>query len=240
MKNRSLDNFLLSSTDEPRNLLTWEQRFKIAFGALREGSPTSMRSARIALYRTLTRNIGYLAPEWLANLPVASNKICTVMKFGKGNIKNILHKRLAEFQIDKDQVMRTIQVLVHPRAASQQPKMGKVMKMLGVNKVEIPLAPKATLEGSVGRTSINASGSTSAPSTFAASALAPPLFLIIANWSLYTFNFWDEGKEAKCMSHEHIEAHSIHGVIKAKKFVRELKSNNCQYSIKPYVNLGGV
>ncbi|KAA8538592.1 hypothetical protein F0562_028214 [Nyssa sinensis] len=155
-------------------------------------------------YRTLksvwgTR--GYLAPEWLANLPINSKSdvysygmvlleivsgrrnfevseetnqkklsFWAYEEFEKGNVKGIVDKRLANHEVDMEQVMRAIQVSFWciQEQPSQRPMMGKVVQMLeGITKIERPSAPKAMTEGSV-----NGTGSVSALSTFATSALA--------------------------------------------------------------------
>ncbi|KAL5715774.1 hypothetical protein ACHQM5_017548 [Ranunculus cassubicifolius] len=162
-------------------------------------------------YRTLTSvrgTRGYLAPEWLANLPITSKsdiysygmvlleivsgrrnfevseetnrkKFSTwaYEEFERGNVKNIVDKRLGEHEIDMEQVKRAIEVSFWciQEQPSQRPTMGKVVQMLeGITEIGKPPAPKATTEGSVGGTSIgNASSSVSALSIFATSAQAP-------------------------------------------------------------------
>ncbi|GAB4844839.1 hypothetical protein Ancab_038227 [Ancistrocladus abbreviatus] len=163
-------------------------------------------------YRTLTSvrgTRGYLAPEWLANLPMTSKSdvysygmvlleivsgrrnfdvsaetngkkfsLWAYEEFDKANVRCIVDKRLAEFEIDMAQVLRAIQVSFWciQEQPSQRPVMGKVLQMLeGIVEIEKPPAPKAVPEGSVGGASINVSStiSISSLSTFAASAPAP-------------------------------------------------------------------
>ncbi|KAJ8551251.1 hypothetical protein K7X08_000621 [Anisodus acutangulus] len=160
-------------------------------------------------HRTLTSHVrgtrGYLAPEWLANLPITSKsdvysygmvlleivsgkrnfevseetnrKKCSLWayeEFERGNTEAILDKKLSKQEMNMEQVIRAIQVSFWciQEQPSQRPTMGKVVQMLeGVMEIDRPPAPRAT-EGSFAGTSLNAS-STSALSTFAASAPAP-------------------------------------------------------------------
>ncbi|KAK9290187.1 hypothetical protein L1049_008353 [Liquidambar formosana] len=161
-------------------------------------------------YRTLTSvrgTRGYLAPEWLANLPITSKSdvysygmvlleivsgkrnfevsaetnrkkfsMWAYEEFEKGNVEGIIDKRLADSEVDMEQVMRAIQVSFWciQEQPSHRPMMGKVVQMLeGITEIEKPPAPKAVTEGSIGGTSINGSSGVSALSTFAASAPAP-------------------------------------------------------------------
>ncbi|KAI4346586.1 hypothetical protein L6164_007470 [Bauhinia variegata] len=157
-------------------------------------------------HRTLTSvrgTRGYLAPEWIANLPITSKSdiysygmvlleivsgrrnfevseetnrmkfsIWAYEEFEKGNIKRILDKRLADQQVDMEQVHRAIQtsfwcIQEHP---SQRPTMGKVLQMLeGITEIEKPPAPKSVPEGSVAGTSTHLTSNVSMLSTVAAS-----------------------------------------------------------------------
>uniref|UniRef100_A0A2N9FLN9 Receptor-like serine/threonine-protein kinase n=1 Tax=Fagus sylvatica TaxID=28930 RepID=A0A2N9FLN9_FAGSY len=140
-------------------------------------------------YRTLTSirgTRGYLAPEWLANLPITSKsdiysygmvlleivsgrrnfevsaetdrkKFCVWAheEFEKGNVKGILDRRLADQEIDMEQVMRAIQVSFWciQEQPSHRPMMGKVVQMLeGIIEIEKPPAPNAGSEVSVNGT----------------------------------------------------------------------------------------
>ncbi|XP_010263190.1 PREDICTED: G-type lectin S-receptor-like serine/threonine-protein kinase At1g34300 [Nelumbo nucifera] len=160
--------------------------------------------------RTLTSvrgTRGYLAPEWLANLPITSKSdvysygmvllelvsgrrnfevsastshkkfsLWAYEEFERGNIENIVDRRLTEHDVDMEQAMRAVQVSFWciQEQPSQRPMMGKVVQMLeGITSIEKPPAPKATTEGSVSGTSINASSSVSNFSTFAASGPGP-------------------------------------------------------------------
>ncbi|XP_068660805.1 G-type lectin S-receptor-like serine/threonine-protein kinase At1g34300 isoform X2 [Aristolochia californica] len=159
--------------------------------------------------RTLTSvrgTRGYLAPEWLANLPITSKSdvysygmvlleivsgrrnfdvsedtggkkfsLWAYDEFDKGNFGSILDPRLADQEVDLDELGRAVQVSFWciQEQPSQRPTMGKVVQMLeGIMVIEKPPAPKAT-ESSLGSTSASASGSISALSTFAASAPVP-------------------------------------------------------------------
>ncbi|KAI5668330.1 hypothetical protein M9H77_18183 [Catharanthus roseus] len=161
-------------------------------------------------YRTLTSvrgTRGYLAPEWLANLPITSKSdvysygmvlleivsgkrnfevsaetnqkkfsLWAYEEFDRGNIENIVDKRLSRNEIDMEQVARAIQVSFWciQEQPSQRPMMGKVVQMLeGITDIGKPPAPKAVVvEGLVGGASITGS-SISALSTTAASAPVP-------------------------------------------------------------------
>ncbi|KAJ8541661.1 hypothetical protein K7X08_002477 [Anisodus acutangulus] len=160
-------------------------------------------------HRTLTSHVrgtrGYLAPEWLANLPITSKsdvysygmvlleivsgkrnfevseetnrKKCSLWayeEFERGNTEAIIDKKLSNQEMNMEQAIRAIRVSFWciQEQPSQRPTMGKVVQMLeGVMEIDRPPAPRAT-EGSLAGTSLNAS-STSALSTFAASAPAP-------------------------------------------------------------------
>ncbi|XP_058219219.1 G-type lectin S-receptor-like serine/threonine-protein kinase At1g34300 [Rhododendron vialii] len=165
-------------------------------------------------YRTLTSvrgTRGYLAPEWLANLPITSKSdvygfgmvlleivsgrrnfevseetsrekfsIWAYREFEKGNLKGIVDKRLTDFEMHMEQVVRAIQVSFWciQEQPSQRPMMGKVVQMLeGVTEVEKPPVPKAVPEGSVGEASFNGNSSVSGLSAFRSSAPAQSLSL---------------------------------------------------------------
>lgn len=132
-------------------------------------------------YRTLTSvrgTRGYLAPEWLANLPLTSKSdvfsygmvlletvsgrrnfdvsaetnhkrffLWAYEEFEKGNLIEIVDKRLVGQAIDMEQVNRVLQVSFWciQEQPSQRPMMGKVVQMIeGVIDIERPPAPKAT------------------------------------------------------------------------------------------------
>ncbi|XP_058750050.1 G-type lectin S-receptor-like serine/threonine-protein kinase At1g34300 [Vicia villosa] len=161
-------------------------------------------------HRTLTSvrgTRGYLAPEWIANLPVTSKSdvysygmvlleivsgrrnfdvsdetnrkkfsIWAYEEFEKGNIKGILDKRLADIEIDMEQVMRAIKVCFWciQEQPSQRPMMSKVVQMLeGVKEIEKPPPPKFVAEGPVSGTSTYISSNVSALSTIGASPNVP-------------------------------------------------------------------
>ncbi|KAK2366758.1 G-type lectin S-receptor serine/threonine-protein kinase SD2-5 [Trifolium repens] len=161
-------------------------------------------------HRTLTSvrgTRGYLAPEWIANLPVTSKSdvysygmvlleivsgkrnfdvsdetnrkkfsIWAYEEFEKGNIKGILDKRLADVEIDMEQVTRAVQVCFWciQEQPSQRPAMSKVVQMLeGVKEIEKPPPPKLVVEGPVSGTSTYISSNVSAFSTIGASPNVP-------------------------------------------------------------------
>jgi len=161
-------------------------------------------------HRTLTSvrgTRGYLAPEWIANLPITSISdvysygmvlleivsgkrnfdvsdetdrkkfsIWAYEEFEKGNIKGILDKRLADMEVDMEQVTRAIQVCFWciQEQPSQRPVMSKVVQMLeGVKEIEKPPPPKLVIEGPVSETSIYISSNVSAFSTIGASPNVP-------------------------------------------------------------------
>ncbi|KAM3735579.1 hypothetical protein ACB098_10G097000 [Castanea mollissima] len=161
-------------------------------------------------YRTLTSvrgTRGYLAPEWLANLPITSKSdiysygmvllelvsgrrnfevsaetnrkkfsLWAYEEFDKGNVKGILDRRLADQDVDMEQVVRAIQVSFWciQEQPSHRPMMGKVVQMLeGIIEIEKPPVPTGVSDGSVIGTSINVSSNVSIYSTIAASAPAP-------------------------------------------------------------------
>ncbi|KAK9101233.1 hypothetical protein Scep_024663 [Stephania cephalantha] len=138
-------------------------------------------------YRTLTSvrgTRGYLAPEWLANLPITSKSdvysygmvlleivsgrrnfevseetgrkkfsMWAYEEYEKGNIGNVIDKRLTERDVDMEQAMRLIMVSFWciQEQPSQRPTMGKVVQMLeGIMTIEAPPVPKASIESSVG------------------------------------------------------------------------------------------
>ncbi|CAJ1953279.1 unnamed protein product [Sphenostylis stenocarpa] len=161
-------------------------------------------------HRTLTSvrgTRGYLAPEWLANLPITSKSdvysygmvlleivsgrrnfdvseetnrkkfsIWAYEEFEKGNISEILDKRLSDQEVDMQQVKRAIQasfwcIQEHP---SQRPTMSRVLQMLeGVTEVEKPPTPKSVMEGTVSGTSTYLSSNASAFSTVGVSPPGP-------------------------------------------------------------------
>ncbi|KAL2335016.1 hypothetical protein Fmac_016229 [Flemingia macrophylla] len=161
-------------------------------------------------HRTLTSvrgTRGYLAPEWLANLPITSKSdvysygmvlleivsgrrnfdvseetnrkkfsIWAYEEFERGNMSGILDKRLADQEVNMEQVRRAIQasfwcIQEHP---SQRPTMSRVLQMLeGVTEIEKPPAPKSVMEGAVSGTSTYLSSNASAFSPFAASPPDP-------------------------------------------------------------------
>ncbi|MCL7027964.1 hypothetical protein MKW94_026420 [Papaver nudicaule] len=157
------------------------------------------------LYETLTSirgTRGYLAPEWVANLPITSKSdvysygmvlleivggrrnfevseetgglrfsVWAYKEFERGNIFNIVDKRLVEQEVDMEQVMRAIQVSFWciQEQPSQRPKMGKVVQMLeGITPIETAPPPTATTE-----VSITGSSVTSHASSTGSSVLAP-------------------------------------------------------------------
>lgn len=141
--------------------------------------------------RTLTSvrgTRGYLAPEWLANLPITSKSdvysygmvLLEIVsgrrnfdvsaetngrkfsswvyeEFEKGNLNGIVDKRLAEADVDMDQVARAIKVSFWciQEQPSLRPMMGRVVQMLeGTLEIERPPVPRVARESSfVGGTS---------------------------------------------------------------------------------------
>ena len=161
-------------------------------------------------YRTLTSirgTRGYLAPEWLANLPITSKSdvysygmvlleivsgrrnfevspetnrkkfsVWAYEELEKGNVKGVLDRRLADQDINMEQVMRAVQVSFWciQEQPSHRPMMGKVVQMLeGIIEIEKPPAPNAGTDGSGNGTSINVSSNVSIFSPITASAPAP-------------------------------------------------------------------
>lgn len=161
-------------------------------------------------HRTLTSvrgTRGYLAPEWIANLPITSKSdvysygmvlleivsgkrnfdvsdetnrkkfsIWAYEEFEKGNVKGVLDKRLADIEIDMEQVTRAIKVCFWciQEQPSQRPMMSKVVQMLeGVKEIDKPPPPKLVAEGPVSGTSTYISSNFSALSTIGASPNVP-------------------------------------------------------------------
>ncbi|OIV98809.1 hypothetical protein TanjilG_25055 [Lupinus angustifolius] len=174
------------------------------FGLAKLVSPKDHR------HRTLTSvrgTRGYLAPEWIANLPITSKSdvysygmvlleivsgrrnfevsdetnrkkysIWAYEEFEKGNIDAIVDKRLADQEVDMEQVGRAIQASFWciQEQPSQRPMMSRVVQMLeGVMEIEKPPAPKSVMEGPVSGTSTFISSNASAFSTVAASPHVP-------------------------------------------------------------------
>ncbi|RZR73511.1 hypothetical protein BHM03_00025089 [Ensete ventricosum] len=179
---------------KPENILLDENyKAKVSdFGLAKLVNPKDHRQ------RTLTNvrgTRGYLAPEWLANLPVTSKS--DVYSFGmvlleivsgrrnfdvsddtgrkkfsvwayeeleKGNIRSTMDKRLAEQDVDMEQLKRVVLVSFWciQEQPSQRPPMGKVVQMLeGVLAVDKPPAPKAADGGLAAVTSITVSATSS-------------------------------------------------------------------------------
>ncbi|TKY46138.1 G-type lectin S-receptor serine/threonine-protein kinase [Spatholobus suberectus] len=161
-------------------------------------------------HRTLTSvrgTRGYLAPEWLANLPITSKSdiysygmvllevvsgrrnfdvseetnrkkfsIWAYEEFEKGNISGILDKRLADQEVDMEQVRRAILASFWciQEQPSQRPTMSRVLQMLeGVTEIEKPPAPKSVMEGPASGTSTWVSSNASAFSTIGVSPRGP-------------------------------------------------------------------
>ncbi|KAF5942598.1 hypothetical protein HYC85_020240 [Camellia sinensis] len=161
-------------------------------------------------YRTLTSvrgTRGYLASEWLANLPITSKsdvysygmvlleivsgrrnfevsadtngkKFSTWAydEFERGNVTGIVDKRLADHEVNMEQVIRAIRVSFWciQEQPSQRPMMGKVVQMLeGITEIDKPPPPKAMAETPVSGTNVNVSGGFSALSTCVASVPVP-------------------------------------------------------------------
>ncbi|KAI3837942.1 hypothetical protein MKX03_037009 [Papaver bracteatum] len=158
------------------------------------------------LFETLTSirgTRGYLAPEWVSNLPITSKSdvysygmvlleivggkrnfdvseetgglrfsVWAYKEFERGNIFNIVDKRLVEQEVDMKQVMRAVQVSFWciQEQPSQRPKMGKVVQMLeGIASIEMAPSPKATTEVSIVGPSLTSHGS-----SIGSSVPAPP------------------------------------------------------------------
>ncbi|KAK7315416.1 hypothetical protein VNO77_33962 [Canavalia gladiata] len=189
---------------KPENILLDENYIaKVSdFGLAKLVNPKDHR------HRTLTSvrgTRGYLAPEWLANLPITSKSdvysygmvlleivsgrrnfdvseetnrkkfsIWAYEEFENGNISGILDKRLADQEVDMEQVKRAIQACfwcIHEQP-SQRPTMSRVVQMLeGVAEIEKPPAPKSVMEGHASGTSTYLSSNASAFSTVGVSPL---------------------------------------------------------------------
>ncbi|KAL7208844.1 hypothetical protein ACSBR1_030554 [Camellia fascicularis] len=164
---------------KPENILLDENfNAKVSdFGLARLIKPRDHR------YRTLTSfrgNIGYLAPEWAANLPITSKAdvysygivlleivsgrrnfefSSAYEEFERGNVMEIVDARLVDdHKVDMEQVMRAIQVSFWciQEEPSKRPTMGRVAQMLeGIVEIEKPPAPKAVEEMSVIGTIVN-------------------------------------------------------------------------------------
>ncbi|KAG5524948.1 hypothetical protein RHGRI_031586 [Rhododendron griersonianum] len=119
--------------------------------------------------------------------------------FGAGNVKGIVDKRLPDYELDMEQVIRVIQVSFWciQEQPTQRPMMGKVVQMLeGIVEMEKPPPPKAAAEGSGSGTSMNISGSVS---TFAASAPGPSSsssFRTAENSSFVSQRNWERATSA--------------------------------------------
>ncbi|KAL9323994.1 hypothetical protein ACSQ67_008851 [Phaseolus vulgaris] len=98
-------------------------------------------------------------------------------EFEKGNISEILDKRLARQEVDMEQVRRAIQASFWciQEQPSQRPTMSRVLQMLeGVTQFEKPPAPKSVvMEGTVSGTSTYLSSNASAFSTVGVSPPGP-------------------------------------------------------------------
>ncbi|EEF44468.1 G-type lectin S-receptor-like serine/threonine-protein kinase At1g34300 [Ricinus communis] len=150
---------------------------------------------------------GYLAPEWIANLPITSKSdiysygmvlleivsgrrnfevsaetnmkkfsVWAYEKFEIGNVEGIVDRRLADQEVDMEQVKRAIQVSFWciQEQPSQRPRMGKIVQMLeGIAEIDRPPAIVANPEGSSSETSLCLSSNISSVSQ-AASAPDPP------------------------------------------------------------------
>ena len=88
-----------------------------------------------------------------------------MIKVEKGNISGILDKRLANQEVDMEQVRRAIQASFWciQEQPSHRPTMSRVLQMLeGVTEPERPPAPKSVMEGAVSGTSTYLSSNASA------------------------------------------------------------------------------
>ncbi|KAK7849645.1 g-type lectin s-receptor-like serine/threonine-protein kinase [Quercus suber] len=97
-------------------------------------------------------------------------------KFGTLAAQYALLERLADQDVDMEQVVRAIQVSFWciQEQPSHRPMMGKVVQMLeGIIEIEKPPVPTGVSDGSVIGTSINVSSNVSIYSTIAASVPAP-------------------------------------------------------------------
>lgn len=144
---------------KPENILLDENfHAKVSdFGLAKLVNPKDHR------YRTLTSvrgTRGYLAPEWLANLPITSKSdvysfgmvlleivsgkrnfevshgkkfsIWAYEEFESGNVSEILDKRFDERELNMEEVLRVLKVSFWciQEQPSQRPSMGKVVQML--------------------------------------------------------------------------------------------------------------
>ncbi|CAK7323599.1 unnamed protein product [Dovyalis caffra] len=155
-----------------KDLHRWTKGFKDKLGAGGFG----------AVYRGVLANRTVVAVKQLEGIEQVSAEInqkfseWAYRQFEEGNLEAIVDRRLADQDVDIEQVMRAVQVSFwciqeHP---SQRPTMGKVVQMLeGIVKIARPPAPKAFTEGSISGTSANLSSKDSGHSTNEASAPPP-------------------------------------------------------------------
>ncbi|KMT20045.1 hypothetical protein BVRB_1g000640 [Beta vulgaris subsp. vulgaris] len=198
MKNGSLDSFLFATGDESGRLLNWEHRFNIALGTARGITylheecrdcivHCDIKPENILLDDNYNAKVSDFGLAKLVNPKDHRHRTLTSVRvsnetnrkkfsvwayeeYEKGNVGSILDTRLADFEVDLDQVTRAIQVSFWciQEQPSQRPMMGKVVQMLeGIMEIGKPPAPKAAPDGSISGTSLNMSGSIS---TFATSA----------------------------------------------------------------------
>ncbi|PSS17434.1 G-type lectin S-receptor-like serine/threonine-protein kinase [Actinidia chinensis var. chinensis] len=180
MKNGSLDDFLFTR-GQSRKSLNWEFRFRIALGTAREVSEFGLAK----LINPNEHSYGMVLLEIVSgrrsfevSAETNQKKFCVwaYEEFEKGNVKGIVDKRLADHEVDMEQVIRAIQVSFWciQEQPSRRPTMGNVVQMLeGITKIEKPSAPKVESEGFGGETSVNVTANVSALSSFAASTPAP-------------------------------------------------------------------
>ncbi|CAD5192757.1 G-type lectin S-receptor-like serine/threonine-protein kinase At1g34300 [Musa acuminata AAA Group] len=190
---------------KPENILLDENNnAKVSdFGLAKLVNPKDHRQRTLTSVRG-TR--GYLAPEWLANLPITSKSdvysygmvlleivsgrrnfdvsddtgrkkfsVWAYEEFEKGNIRSIMDKRLAEQDVDMEQLERAVLVSFWciQEQPSQRPSMGKVVQMLeGVLDIERPPAPKVM---DVGLAVVTTSSVSTSVAVFATSASIQPL-----------------------------------------------------------------
>ncbi|KAK7364570.1 hypothetical protein VNO80_13307 [Phaseolus coccineus] len=112
-------------------------------------------------------------------------------EFEKGNISEILDKRLARQEVDMEQVRRAIQASFWciQEQPSQRPTMSRVLQMLeGVTQFEKPPAPKSVIEGTVSGTSTYLSSNASAFSTVGVSPTGPSSTSFQISSTVSTFN----------------------------------------------------
>ncbi|GAB4861412.1 hypothetical protein Ancab_036596 [Ancistrocladus abbreviatus] len=192
---------------KPENILLDENcNAKVSdFGLAKLMNPKGHRRHTLTSVRG-TR--GYLAPEWLTDLPISSKSdvysygmvlleivsgrrnfevsdatngkkfsLWAYEEFEKGNVKNVLDKRLDENDVDMDRVTRTIQVSFWciQEQPLQRPVMGKVVQMLeGIVEIKKPPHPTAaTGDPSNGAGTLNLSSCISALSTLGSSGPVP-------------------------------------------------------------------